>query len=307
MKVIFHADDMGATPAVSRRILEAWRAGIIDGFSIVANGDGLDVVSRELSEEAGREARIGVHLNVSDGRSVLPRDEVGGLVDRDGYFRYGFSAIFLKLLACSPSKRRRLLDQIEREWRGQIHRAREVCGGRRIRALDGHIHVHMIPFLFPVAAGLAVEEDIPEIRIPREIWPHSLGFGRIFSPRSLVNCLKWIVLRLLSSRARDLRGRYGIGGPEAFIGVLNAGRMTRQATRESLERLKRLGVESCEVLFHVGGAPVEEVSSWNPNLPTFRFLVSDGRRKEYEELSRLRAEMDGGEPGAGRRMEGAER
>jgi predicted glycoside hydrolase/deacetylase ChbG (UPF0249 family) len=39
MKVIFHWDDIGATSCMTTRILEGWKGGFLDGFSIMANGD----------------------------------------------------------------------------------------------------------------------------------------------------------------------------------------------------------------------------------------------------------------------------
>ncbi len=303
MELIFHADDLGATPGVSRKILDAWQAGVVDSFSIIANGTGLDIVSEELEGNPEREARISVHLNLTDGRSILPPEEVFGLVDRDGYFKYGFSALFFKLCLCSPNARRLMLGEIEREWRAQIRRTREISGRRRIRAIDGHIHVHVLPFLFPVVVKLAVEEEIPEIRIPGELWSYPGGLGRMLSPRFYLNHLKWAVLRILAGWASRRKRRFGIGGPGAFIGVLNAGRMTGRAVRRALEKARKSGVDSCEILFHVGGASAEELLRWKPLHPTFRFLVSEGREKEYEELVRLRADLRGGESAANQNME----
>jgi predicted glycoside hydrolase/deacetylase ChbG (UPF0249 family) len=305
LELIFHADDLGATPGVSRKILDAWQAGLIDSFSIIANGTGLDLVLEQLKRYPEREARISVHLNLSDGKSVLPPEDVSMLVDRDGYFRYGFSAIFLKLCLCSPRARRRLLSEIEREWREQIRRIREICRGRRIQAVDGHIHVHVLPFLFPVAAKLALEEEIPEIRIPGELWSRPGDLGRMLSPRFYVNQLKWAVLRILAGWTSRRKRRYGLDGPESFVGVLNAGRMTGRDVRSALGKARKSGVDSCEILFHVGSASAEELSRWKPLLPTFRFLISEGREKEYEELVRLRSSLDGEEPTVSQNREGA--
>jgi len=38
MQLIYHSDDMGATPSTSSRIMRAWEEGLIEGFSIFANG-----------------------------------------------------------------------------------------------------------------------------------------------------------------------------------------------------------------------------------------------------------------------------
>jgi predicted glycoside hydrolase/deacetylase ChbG (UPF0249 family) len=133
LELIFHTDDLGATPEISHKILDAWRAGIITGFSIIANGTGLESIPGKLNEHPDLEARISVHLNISDGRSLLPSEEVSGLVDRNGYFRYGFLGLLLKLFVSTHSTRRRLIGEIESEWREQIHftgRKRYVAAGK---------------------------------------------------------------------------------------------------------------------------------------------------------------------------------
>ncbi len=289
MELIFHTDDLGATPEISHKILDAWREKIITGFSIIANGTGVESIPGNLNEHPDLEARISVHLNISDGRSLLPSEAVSGLVDRNGYFKYGFLGLLLKLFFCRAFTRRRLLGEIENEWREQIHRTKEICSGRKVQAIDGHIHVHMIPYLFPVAAKLAVEEEIPDIRIPRELWSFPDRVRGIFSLLFYVNCMKWILLRILACQALKLKKQLNLGGPAAFIGVINTGKNTKSAVLTSLKRLKKIGIDSCEILFHIGGAPEEEVSEWNPLNPTFKFLISDGRQREYEELIELRA------------------
>ena len=65
-------------------------------------------------------------------------------------------------------------NQVEIEWREQIKRVIEVFSPRSFTAVDSHDHVHMLPFLFPIAAKLAREFDLPEIRISNEIYHFSI-------------------------------------------------------------------------------------------------------------------------------------
>jgi hypothetical protein len=101
--------------------------------------------------------------------------------------------------------------------------------------------------------------------------------------------MKWILLRILACSALKLKTQLNLGGPSAFIGVINTGKNTKSAVLASLKRLRKIGIDSCEILFHIGGAPEEEVSEWNPLNPTYKFLISDGRQREYEELVELRS------------------
>jgi len=298
LEVIFHADDLGATPGVSRKILDGWEAGLITGFSLIVNGTGVGLVAERLNQHPEREARIAVHLNISDGRSLLAPEKVPGLVDREGYLKHGFLGLFLKLAFSLPASRRKMLREVESEWREQIRRAKAICHVRNIRAIDGHIHVHMLPCLFPLAARLAVEEGIPEIRLPRELWSSPDRWKHFFSLRFFTNGAKWALLRFLSVPASRVKKRMGLGGPRAFIGILNAGRNTVRSVLNSLGKLERMNVGSCEILFHIGGAAEPEVSEWRPHGPTYRFLISGERHEEYEELKKLRACFSIREPGS---------
>ena len=80
-KIIYHSDDAGATPSITRRILDAWQCGLLDGFSIEANGESCADVTAAMGEHAARPCRVAVHLNVSEGPSAAPPEQVPLLVD----------------------------------------------------------------------------------------------------------------------------------------------------------------------------------------------------------------------------------
>src|ERR1700751_3171264 len=85
--LIVNADDLGWTEGVNRGILEAHRNGIVTSASLLANGasfaDGID------GAKSTRGLGVGVHLNLSDGAPVAPRELVTSLLDNDGEFNGG--------------------------------------------------------------------------------------------------------------------------------------------------------------------------------------------------------------------------
>ncbi|MBW1880479.1 MAG: ChbG/HpnK family deacetylase [Deltaproteobacteria bacterium] len=278
---------MGATPTISRRIAQAWREGLLDGFSILANGDGLDEVAEVLREEGDRAARVAVHLNLSEGRSVAQPAEVPLLVDEAGFLHHTFGSLLVAWLFSSRASRADLVAQVEREWRAQVDEVVALLGARGVQAIDGHVHVHMLPFLFPVAARLAREFGLLEVRITDEPFHLSERPRDSLSPLFVVNIVKHAALRACAQRARGVAREAGIAGPDRFVGVLYTGRMTREAARAGIRVAERRGASSVEVLFHIGRAAPEEAARWSGNPAVGAFPLDAGRDREFEELNRL--------------------
>ncbi len=285
--MIFHCDDMGFTPSITRRLLDLWKSGFINSFSVLPNGDALEDVSRVLFKEKEREARIAVHLNLFEGRPVSSPCGVPLLTDSSGNLNCGFIKM-LRMCMASSQKRRRLLDQVENEWRAQILKVRGICSPRSITAVDGHVHIHMLPFLFPVAVRLALEHGIPQIRIYREICHFSPKLKDSISLEFGVNIIKHVILRLFSHAAFRIVSQEGLSCPESVVGILYSGNMTCASALAGLVAAQRKKAKSVEIVFHAGRASMEESSRWNSNRRAGNFPLSKKRDLEYRELMRFR-------------------
>src|SRR5262249_50081865 len=106
---------------------------------------------------------VGLHLTVVQGRAVLPPNEIPRLVDREGRFRDDPVRAGLRY-----AFDRRGREQLARELRAQFERFGEL--GLPIAHFDGHLHMHMHPVVFDLAAGLADEAGCRAVRIPRDDW-----------------------------------------------------------------------------------------------------------------------------------------
>jgi chitin disaccharide deacetylase len=290
-ELIFHSDDAGATAQVTRHILQAWRSGLIDSASVLANGDAVELLARELAADAERPLRLAVHLNLSEGRSLSPPEAVPRLVSTDGSFACTFGRLIKTWSTGSPKARAELLFQIEAEWQLQIARVQELAGPRGVTALDGHQHFHMLPFLFPVAARLAERNGIPEIRVSREVFHFSPSAAENLSLGFAVNVIKHFVLRACATPAWRVLARHGLSAPDALVGVLFTGRMTEAVAAAGIRASRRRGKRRIEVLFHVGGASAGEAGRWSsaPNIGAF--YLSPDRETEMAELAKLRARL----------------
>lgn len=252
MQVIYHCDDLGLSPEVTARILAAWEAGLLDGFSLLANGSATPAAAARLRASPERPARLAVHLNLYEGPALSEVSDVPNLVDRAGRLNASFGGLLGRWMLGNANRRKQLLAQVEREWRRQIETVRQLVAPRAVAALDGHVHLHMLPFLFPIAVSLAEEFRIPAIRITDEPFHVSARLADQASADFLVNLVKHLVLRACVPAARRRVGHSAVSAPDAFLGVLYTGRMTTSAARAGLERAARRGARTVELLFHPG-------------------------------------------------------
>lgn len=82
-QLIINADDYGLTRSVSKGIIKAHRNGVVTSASVMINlAQRADII--ELLENPSLD--IGIHLNLTVGKSILPKERIPHLVDKNGYF-----------------------------------------------------------------------------------------------------------------------------------------------------------------------------------------------------------------------------
>jgi predicted glycoside hydrolase/deacetylase ChbG (UPF0249 family) len=144
--LLIHADDFGLTEGVTNGILRAMREGVVTATSAMV----CDPFHFErVKEHCGSlEGRIGLHLQLTDGRPVLSAAEIPSLVDKSGCFarhRDQLGDI--------------LPDDLLTEWRAQLTRFRTL--GFEPSHLDTHHSVHVLPAVLEVYQQLARETGLP--------------------------------------------------------------------------------------------------------------------------------------------------
>ena len=292
MKIIFHSDDLGITAGASRHILAAWTAGALDGFSVIANGDAMDAVRRELEKQPERPARIAVHFNLTEKAPSAPPREVSLLLGPDGMFRHSFGSLFAKWLLSSRSEWRALLAQVEMECRAQISTVRAASGGRGVHAIDGHNHVHMIPGIFSAVAGAARSEGVAEIRVSREPFYVADPVQDLLRGFWWINLVKHALLCWLSWRAIPVTTSHALRFPQYMIGILYTGHMSRRRAERGIAAAAARGASTVEVVFHVGQSTESEIARWAGSRTYASFHLSSSRSLEYEELMSWRGAKD---------------
>jgi len=240
IRLVVNADDLGLHPRIDAGILRAHREGIVTSATVLATGSS----AREAIAAARSQGlALGVHLCLTTRLPpAAPASEVKSLVP-DGRFRAGWSDV----VAAWISRRIRLED-VDREFRAQIDRARQL--GAEPDHLDGHQHLHLLPGISRIVVAIAREQRLPirwPIAAPGESWLAHPG-----------SALKTTLIAALSfaTRRNGASGLSGLGTFEA--GMLNEERL--------LALLSRLGDGDYEVGCHPG-EDVDQV----PEEPDWRY------------------------------------
>jgi predicted glycoside hydrolase/deacetylase ChbG (UPF0249 family) len=161
-RVIVNADDFGMSASVTDAILVAHRYGFLTSASLMAN--------MPAAEYAAKQARrapnlgIGVHLNVCQGKPILPKSEVRSLVDAEGNFHLP-AAMIRKLWLWQV-----VGDELEAEFRAQINWM--TRRGLSPTHADSHHHMHIYPAAIGPFVRAMKAEGVRCARVSRfSSWP----------------------------------------------------------------------------------------------------------------------------------------
>lgn len=263
IRLIVNADDFGVSDSVNAAVMEAYHQGILTSCSLMV-GEGAAAAAVRAAR-ARPDLAVGLHLTTLCGHAVLPGSAVPRLVDAAGRLPGNPVRAGLRYALDRAAQ-----TQLQRELRAQFERFREL--GLPMSHVDGHLHLHLHPFIFDRVLALAEEFGCRRLRLPREDWRalwRSKGF------RALSQAPLAAIFALLNRRARRrLRGR-GFLWPGSVHGVFRTDRMDEDAL---LSLLKRLPPGDHEVYSHPdaggrGAAGQKELSA----------LTSPAVRRLFEE------------------------
>lgn len=155
-------DDFGYSHEVNLLVQEGFRVGAIDGAALMVNRPGTD---EALVYARNSTKLIGLHLNITEGKPMLPVSQVPTLVDASGSF-FHWPTLIRRLISGSV-KQAELLAETEAQLKLFANR-------RQPDFFNSHHHVHLFPDLFAPLADLAADFGIKRIRAPRSMWWPSL-------------------------------------------------------------------------------------------------------------------------------------
>jgi hypothetical protein len=154
-QLIVNADDFGRTRGVSRGIIRAHHEGIVTSTTAMMNLPGV-VNDLHLAKADAPRLGLGVHLNFTLGRPLLPTEWCASLVDEHGYF------LTQEAIAANPDRINP--DELRSELKSQVTSFKNALEGLPDH-LDAHHSVHLFPALFQVYLDVAEAFKLP-VRIP---------------------------------------------------------------------------------------------------------------------------------------------
>ena len=83
-KIIFSCDDLGISKSTNLTILKCINEGIASSASLLVNTPWYDHALNEVVPKIKN--KIGIHLNLTIGKSLLKSNKIPDLVNADGYF-----------------------------------------------------------------------------------------------------------------------------------------------------------------------------------------------------------------------------
>lgn len=232
-QLIVNADDFGRTRGVSAGILRAQRDGIVTSTTAMMNLPGVVPDLHQALAEAPR-LGLGVHLNFTVGRPLLPTEWCPSLVDEHGHF------LTPGVIMANPERINP--DELRSELKSQITTFKNALE-RLPDHLDAHHSVHLFPPLFRVYLDLADNFKLP-LRVPFPRGEIQLDQVPPIAGNVPAETLKSILLA-----DRQFLAERSIKAPAYFV----AGFHEQNATLEYLLRLiENLPEGTTELMTHPG-------------------------------------------------------
>lgn len=150
--LVVNADDFGLSAGINRGILEAHRQGIVTSTTVMVNFPDAAAAIAQAQVEAP-DLGLGLHLNLTAGRPILPPERVPSLVTAAGTFHppEAWGGVMAQF---AP-------DEVEAELRAQFERFVGLAGHAPDH-LDAHHHAaYLHPAALDALLTLAAEHSLP--------------------------------------------------------------------------------------------------------------------------------------------------
>lgn len=224
-RLIVNADDFGRSHSINQAVICAHREGILTTASLMANEEGFQeavALARE-SPQLG----VGLHLTLLCGHSALPSERIPGLVDAQQRFSNKPARAGFRYFAQGN-----LRQQLRAEIGAQFERFRST--GLTLDHVNGHLHLHLHPVVFPILMEHAAQWNITHLRLTRDPFWLNVKLAR---GRWVYRILHAIIHHLLAGRARPTLRRRGIKHTQTVFGLLQSERVDEEYIARLLPNL----------------------------------------------------------------------
>ncbi len=160
--MIINADDFGYSAQVNEAVTECFRTGVINRTTIMVNMPGAEEAAK-LARENGFFDRVGLHINLTEGKALTAECAASELCDENGYLKGTFHVPFKSRLYLSPDIRR----AISAETEAQIKKFLSM--GFTLRHADSHNYTHSYLSVYGQVRPLLIKHGFKSVRISRNI------------------------------------------------------------------------------------------------------------------------------------------
>ncbi|MEY2408812.1 MAG: hypothetical protein QOF48_1482 [Verrucomicrobiota bacterium] len=207
-RLIVNADDFGRSESINAAVIEAHRHGILTSASLMVNEASFTDAVRLA--RANPTLAVGLHLTLACGHSALSPARIPGLVGKDGRFENSPVTAGARYFL-----RRSLRSQLRDELAAQFERFRST--GLPMDHVNGHLHLHLHPAIFPILMENAGDWGITHFRLTSDDFRLN---ARLARGRWSYRVAHFVIYRWLSSRARPVLRQKGIRHTGAVFGLL---------------------------------------------------------------------------------------
>jgi len=221
--LIVTADDFGLHAAINEAVTQASRAGVLTAASLMVGAPAAAEAIRRARELP--DLRVGLHVVLADGWSVLPRGLIPALVDESGRFGGRMFLDGLRYFAL-PAVRKQLAAEIRAQFQAFART------GLVLDHVNAHKHFHLHPSLLEMLLRIGREFGVRAVRVPREpVWFSVRGGAPLAGSIGSALLAPWLAIMRRRLRAA------GIVHNDQVFGIACSGAMGEARLLEIIARL----------------------------------------------------------------------
>ena len=269
MKYLLHADDFGRSVSINSSIKKLIKKKKLNSVSIIVCQSGYKDALKIIKKEFKDKINIRLHLNLTDGKSI----------NKNKIYNYSFFKLLLLPYLPSYKNEKKF---IKGEILKQIRIYKDDFNLKSI-SIDGHQHIHMIPWIFNIIFMNRNKYNIRYIRKPREYFYVS-EIKDIFKLEYLINILKFIILKVLDKYLEKKINKFSY--KYSFSGILYTGINTLESVKKSIKIANKKNLKYLEILFHPGKCSESEKKLFSKSF--YKYYFSNQRIVEQNILKNLK-------------------
>jgi chitin disaccharide deacetylase len=256
-KIFFHADDFGRSETISKNIIKCINLDNINSVSVMVGFN-----EKYFNNIKNKRINIKLHINLTEGYKNF-------LLNKSYSF---FKLLFLRLHPNFSYHKKIIINEIEK----QIKYFKKKFKNRQIE-VDGHEHVHVIPWINNILINLKRKHQIIEIRNPSEKY-YFVELKDLCNYTYLSNLLKLTIIKLLNCFNQ-------IHTSKNFTGLNYTGIQNFKTIKKGIN-LNLKSNKNLEVLMHPGYTISKERKNFKKKY--FQYYNSAERFAEFQIASSKR-------------------